>query len=334
MELLPKQVGNGNAWKLFRDVMCAEATEIQRAVDRLNPDSIEKVVRLICDCQGKVVLMGVGKSGLIAQKIAATMMSTGTTAMSLHASDAVHGDIGIFGSSDIAIMLSNSGETEELLALLPHINRRKISIIAIVGKTNSTLARHADVIIDAGVSREACPLNLAPTASTSVALAIGDALAMAIAQCKGFTENDFALNHPAGWLGKRLTLRVMDLMHGEDSNPRIRPDALWQEIVIALTGFRLGAVNVLDGGGKLLGLVTDGDLRRAMQLFPPNELAGITASKIMTRNPIVIPPEMLAYDAMQIMNQGKLGLSVLPVVNEQGIAIGMLRIQDLSRAGI
>src|SRR5258708_39634697 len=208
---------------------------------------------ILSACRGKIVLLGVGKSGIIAQKIAATMTSSGTAAVYLHPSDALHGGLGIVTSDDVVIMLSNSGETDELLELLPYLKRREVPLVAIVGNLKSTIAQRADAVIDASVDQEACPLNLAPTASTTVALAIGDALAMALMRAKGLTEDDFAHNHPAGQLGKRLTLRVTDLMHGGTQNPTIAGDAAWMEIITTITHYGLGAVNVIRNRGCLEG---------------------------------------------------------------------------------
>src|SRR5713101_6542840 len=227
----------------------AEAEAIGKAASRLQAKDIDRVIGILSDCKGKIVLLGVGKSGIIAQKIAATMTSSGTAAVYLHPSDALHGGLGIVTSDDVVIMLSNSGETDELLELLPYLKRREVPLVAIVGNLKSTIAQRADAVIDASVDQEACPLNLAPTASTTVALAIGDALAMTLMEAKGLTETDFASNHPAGQLGKRLTLRVGDLMHSGSQNPTIGRDASWMDIVSAITQYGLGAVNVVDSEG-------------------------------------------------------------------------------------
>src|SRR5438094_6494373 len=231
------------------DLLRAEADAIGKTATRLQPEEIDRVVALLSSCQGKVVLLGVGKSGIIAQKIAATMTSSGTAAIHLHPSDALHGGLGIVSQDDAILMLSNSGETDELVELLPYLKRKEVPLIAILGKLNSTIAQRADAVLDASVDQEACPLNLAPTTSTTVALAIGDALAMTLMRAKGLTENDFASNHPAGQLGKRLTLRVADLMHSGSNNPTIAADVAWMEIISTITHFGLGAVNVIDGEG-------------------------------------------------------------------------------------
>src|SRR5437588_3850230 len=247
------------------DLLRAESEAIAKAASRLRAQEVDRVVAILTGCKGKIVLLGVGKSGIIAHKIAATMTSSGTAAVYLHPSDALHGGLGIVNPDDVVLMLSNSGETDELLQLLPYLKRRDVPLIAIVGKVKSSIAQRVDAVIDASVDQEACPLNLAPTTSTTVALAIGDALAMTLMSAKGLTEDDFAHNHPAGQLGKRLTLRVADLMHGGPQNPTIAADAAWMEIITTITHYGLGAVNVVEADGRLAGIITDGDLRRSLQ---------------------------------------------------------------------
>src|SRR5882672_3742725 len=242
-----------------------ESEAIARTARRLQREEIERVVQLLAACKGKIVILGVGKSGIIAQKIAATMTSTGTGALYLHPSDALHGGIGIINAEDAVITLSNSGETDEVIALLPYLKHRQVPIIALVGNLNSTLAQRAEAVLDASVDEEACPLNLAPTTSTTVALALGDALALTLMQAKGLTPDEFAINHPRGQLGKRLTLTVADLMHRGRDNPTIALGAVWVEVVKGISAGGLGAVNVVDDEGRLAGIITDGDLRRAIQ---------------------------------------------------------------------
>ncbi len=295
---------------------------------------VERAIELLAACKGKVVLVGVGKSGVIAQKIAATMTSTGTVALHLHPSDALHGGLGIVNSDDIVIALSNSGETDEVLAMLPYLKQRSVCIIAVVGNLNSTLARCAEVVLDASVDQEACPLNLAPTTSTTVALAIGDALAMTLMQAKGWTLEEFAQNHPAGQLGKRLTLRVADLMHGGQDNPTICEEAAWLEIITAIGKGGLGAVNVLDSAGRLVGIITDGDVRRALGTLETGGLKSLTCDAMMTRNPVVAAPDLLAYDALRLMEERPSQISVLPVVDVERMCVGLIRLHDIVRSGL
>ncbi|HEX9630460.1 MAG TPA: KpsF/GutQ family sugar-phosphate isomerase [Pyrinomonadaceae bacterium] len=316
------------------EVLRLESQAIADTAARLNAADVQRVVDLLVACKGKIVILGVGKSGIIAQKIAATMTSTGSAALNLHPSDALHGGMGIINADDVVMILSNSGETDELIGLLPYLKRRGVSIIAIVGNANSTLARRADAIIDASVDAEACPLNLAPTTSTSVALAIGDALALTLMQVKGLTPNDFAVNHPAGQLGKRLTLTVADLMHSGGNNPTIRLGAEWLQIVKAISDGGLGAVSVIDDAGRLAGVVTDGDLRRAIQRLDHGPLESLKCDEIMTRNPVVAGPDLLAYDALRLMEERSSQISVLPVVDEDRVCVGLIRLHDIVRSGL
>ena len=311
-----------------------ESEAIAQAATRLQPEEIERVVKLLAGCTGKLVILGVGKSGIIAQKIAATMTSTGTGALYLHPSDALHGGIGIINADDVVMILSNSGETDELIEMLPYLKRRQVPIIALVGNLNSTLAHRADAVIDGSVDQEACPLNLAPTTSTTVALALGDALALTLMQVKGLTPDDFAVNHPAGQLGKRLTLTVADLMHSGADNPTIALGAMWIDAVKGISAGGLGAVNVVDGAGRLAGIITDGDLRRAIQTRDAASLASLQCVELMTRNPTVANPELLAYDALQLMEDRPSQISVLPVVDGDRVCLGLIRLHDIVRSGL
>lgn len=316
------------------DLLLMEAEAIRTTAARLSPDEVERALEFLKKCRGKVVLVGAGKSGNIAEKIAATLTSTGTAAVYLHASDALHGGLGIVTSEDIVVALSNSGETEELLTMLPYLKHRRVPIIAIIGNTSSTLARSADVLLDASVEREACPLNLAPTTSTTVALAIGDALAMTLMQVKGLTVDDFALNHPAGRIGKRLTIKVSDLMHSGEANPTIVESAAWLEVISAITRGGLGAVNVVDDAGHLLGIITDGDLRRTFQRINLSDLETLQSGAIMTREPVMASPEMLAYEALRLMEDRPGQINVLPVVNKERVCVGLIRLHDIVRSGL
>jgi arabinose-5-phosphate isomerase len=308
-----------------------EACAIENAAQRLVGGQVERAAQLVLDCAGKIIVMGIGKSGVIAQKISQTLTSTGTVAISLHPSDAMHGGLGVIAAGDVVIALSNSGETEELVAILPSIQKRGVSIISIVGNPNSTLARWSDAFLDASVDQEACPLNLAPTASTTVALALGDALAMSIMDTRGLTPEDFAANHPAGRLGKRLTITVQDLMH---ESPNVARTAGWLDVVKAISRSALGAVNVVDDDSRLLGIVTDGDLRRTIEKTEPGEFAELTADVMMTRSPVTTTPTTLAFDALRLMEDRPMQISVLPVVDGNGKCVGLLRLHDIVRSGL
>jgi arabinose-5-phosphate isomerase len=313
------------------ELLKLEACAIERTANTLNRETVEQAINLLLACESKVVVIGIGKSGIIANKIADTMTSTGTLAVFLHPSDALHGSLGVITRGDCVIALSNSGETDEILSLLPILKAREVSLIAIVGNTNSTLARNADVVLDASVDQEACPLNLAPTTSTTVALAIGDALAMTLMQAKNLTAEDFAANHPAGRLGKRLTLKVKNLMQ---ESPNISPNENWLDVVKALSRHALGAVNVVDAENVLIGIITEGDLRRTIEKTSVENLNGLTAEQMMTRNPTIASSEMLAYDALQLMENRPRQISVLPVVDEKGASVGLLRLHDIVRSGL
>ncbi|HEX8773887.1 MAG TPA: KpsF/GutQ family sugar-phosphate isomerase [Pyrinomonadaceae bacterium] len=316
------------------ELLRMESEAIARTAERLARAEVERAIALLAACRGKVVLVGLGKSGIIAHKIAATMTSTGTGAIYLHPSDALHGGMGIVAAEDIVIALSNSGETDEVIAMLPFLKHRGVPIIALVGNLNSTLARRADLVLDASVDQEACPLNLAPTTSTTVALAIGDALAMTLMQVRGLTPDDFAVNHPGGRLGKRLTLKVADLMHTGADNPTISADAPWLEVVTCISRGGLGAVSVVDGAGHLIGIITDGDLRRALQQIKPGNWETLTSGAIMTREPVVASPELLAYDALRLMEDRPRQISVLSVVDAQRVCVGLIRLHDIVRSGL
>jgi arabinose-5-phosphate isomerase len=318
----------------IQQLLRIESDAIAQTATRLDRAQVEQVVELLKNCGGKVVILGVGKSGIIGQKIAATMTSTGTAALYLHPSDALHGSLGIVQQDDVVIVLSNSGETDEIVAMLPYLKNRGVPILAIVGNVNSTLARRADAVLDASVDKEACPLNLAPTTSTTVALAIGDALAMTMMKVKGLTMDDFAVNHPAGRLGKRLTLRVGDLMHRDGENPTIETGSSWVEVVRAISKGGLGAVCVVNADGRLAGIITDGDLRRAIEQTSHESLAKLKSDDFMTRKPVVVTPELLAFDALRLMEDRPSQISVLPVIDGDERCVGLIRVHDIVRSGL
>jgi arabinose-5-phosphate isomerase len=318
----------------FANFLTLEADAIRETARRIGRDEVARTIELLAACAGKVVTVGVGKSGNVAQKIAATLTSTGTPAIYLHPSDALHGGLGAVAREDVVLVVSNSGETDEILAMLPYLKHREVPIISIVGNLSSTLATRADAVLDAGVDKEACPLNLAPTTSTTVALALGDALALTLMQHKRVTPEEFALNHPAGRLGKRLTLKVCDLMHGGDANPTVKTDAELLEAVRAISRGGLGAVNVVDEAGHLAGVITDGDLRRALERTRLEDLAALSCDAVMTRRPVVTTPDALAYAALQLMENRPSQINVLPVVDDAGVCVGLLRLHDIIRSGL
>jgi arabinose-5-phosphate isomerase len=318
----------------FGELLRHEAAAINNTAERLQPKQVKRAIEMLAGCVGKVVLTGIGKSGFIARKIAATLTSTGTRAVFLHASDALHGDLGILDKSDVVLLVSNSGETDEVIAMLPYLKHRNVPLISIVGNLASTLAGNSDVVLDASVDKETCPFNLAPTASTTVALAIGDALALTVMQIKGLTLEDFALNHPAGRLGKRLSLKVSDLMHSGDRNPILSPATSWLEVVSSITRGGLGAVNVVNDELVLVGIITDGDLRRVIQKSNPADLINLSAESFMTQNPVTVSPNELAYTALQVMENRPSQISVLPVIDTNHLCVGLLRLHDLVRSGL
>jgi arabinose-5-phosphate isomerase len=288
--------------------------------------------QLIYQCSGRVVVAGMGKSGHIGAKIAATLASTGTPAFFLHAAEANHGDIGMITGADILLAVSNSGETAELTALLPVVKRLGINVIALTGRPGSTLGRAATVVVDVSVPKEACPLDLAPTASTTATLAMGDALAMALLEARGFTKEDFARSHPGGNLGRRLLLRVEDVMRTGELIPCVAGDASLHEGLLEMSRKGLGLTTITDPRGKVLGVFTDGDLRRLLDRLDPIDLKAATMGSLMTPNPKTIGMHALAAEAAHLMETTP--CTALPVLDEQGILAGALNVHDLMRAGV
>jgi arabinose-5-phosphate isomerase len=318
-----------------KEVLNIEAKGIVSLVDRLD-DSFIQAVELLYDCRGKVVVTGLGKSGLICRKIAATFSSLGTPSFFLHAGDANHGDMGMVMEGDVVLAISNSGETEEILTLIPILKRIGVRLIAITGKRDSTLSRAADVVLDAGVLEEACPFGLSPTASTTAALALGDALAVILLERKGFKEEDFALRHPGGTLGRKLLLRVDDLMHRDGDVPLVGEQTLMKEVILVITSKRLGVTGVTDKQGNLIGVITDGDLRRGLQAYGDGILSK-RADEIMTRRPRSIEKDALALQALAKMEENvPRPITSLFVVEKPGdtVPIGILHIHALLKAGI
>ena len=318
-----------------KEVLNIEAMGIVSLIDRLD-DGFIQAVELLYNCRGKVVVTGLGKSGLICRKIAASFSSMGTPSFFLHAGDANHGDMGMIVEGDVILAISNSGETEEILTLIPILKRIGVRLIAMTGNHDSTLSRAADVVLDASVTEEACPLGLSPTASTTAALALGDALAVVLLEKKGFKEEDFALRHPGGILGRKLFLRVVDLMHRDADVPLVGEETLMKEAILVITSKRLGITGVTDKRGDLIGVITDGDLRRGLQAHGDRILSK-RAAEIMTLKPRSIEKDALASQALARMEENvPRPITSLFVVEQPAdrTPIGILHIHDLLKAGI
>ncbi|WKE66053.1 KpsF/GutQ family sugar-phosphate isomerase [Gallaecimonas kandeliae] len=312
-----------------RTVLEIERDAIEGLFQSLGP-AFDRACQILFDCQGKVIVTGMGKSGHIGGKIAATLASTGTPAFFVHPGEASHGDLGMITDRDVVVAISNSGETQEVLTLLPVLKRIGVATIAMTGKPDSTLARHSDVHLCVAVEKEACPLNLAPTASTTATLVMGDALAVALLHARGFTADDFALSHPGGSLGKRLLLRIEDLMHGGDQVPLVNEDILLRDALLEMTRKGLGMTAVVDGDGKLAGLFTDGDLRRVLDAG--HDVRTVSIAQVMTKGGVTVGPDMLAAEALHLMEGKK--INGLIVVDGNNRPIGALNTQDLMRAGV
>ena len=312
-----------------KEVLRTEAKAIQELIGRID-SNFEKAVRLILKSKGRVIVTGMGKPGFIAQKISATLSSTGTPSLYLHPAEALHGDLGRVTKKDCLIAISSSGETEEIIRLLPIIKRIGAVLISMVGSTNSTLAKNSDCVLDVSIKKEACPLGLAPTTSTTVMLAMGDALSIALQEKKGFKVEHFALYHPGGNLGKRLLLRVGDIMRKEKANPIVKEDKLVRDVLLKITQARAGSASVIDKKGVLKGIFTDGDLRR--QLRAEGNITNKKINEVMTRNPITVYSDMMAIDALEILQSKK--IDEVPVIDKKGKPIGLLDVQDLLKAGL
>lgn len=297
------------------------------SVDRNFPEAIEIIAR----AKGRVVVSGMGKSGLVGKKIAATLASTGTPAFFVHPAEASHGDLGMITDRDVVIALSNSGETEEIVNLIPFLKRFSVKLIAMTGNTASTLAKASDVHLYVGVQEEACPLGIVPTASTTATLAMGDAIAVALLSRNGFREEDFAQFHPGGSLGKKLFVTVGDLIHSGDSLPLITPDATMMQAVVEISSKRLGTAVVIDTEKKILGIVTDGDIRRGIEKWG-KPFFDMTAGEVMSRNPKTINPEELAAKALAIMEERQITTLVVP--DAQGQVLGIIHLHDILKKGI
>jgi arabinose-5-phosphate isomerase len=324
-----------------REVILAQARETLRVESEAVTDLIPRLderfvgaVQLLLEMTGRVIVTGIGKSGAVGRKLASTLASTGTPAYFMHAAEAIHGDLGMITDADVAIMITNSGETAEIVGILPVIKRRGAKTIAICGNEDSTVGQAADVTLDASVAREACPLGLAPTSSALAELALGDALAMALMRARGFTMEDYGETHPGGSLGKRVLLRVEDLVHGGEDNPTVSVDATVEEAVLTMsTAVVRGAVSIVDDQGKLQGLFTDGDFRVLMVRGEDrNAIMARPIVEVMTAEPTVARTGTLAVEALRVMDERE--FDNIPVVDDEGRVVGILDVQDLMKAGI
>lgn len=311
-----------------RRVLEVEGKALLALRDRVD-ETFDRAVELLAGCSGKVVVTGIGKSGIICRKIAATLASTGTPAIFLHSGEGSHGDAGMLMKGDVVVMVSYSGETPEVIGMLPLIKRLGLPLIAMVGRAVSTLARAADAVLDVGVSEEACPLGLAPTTSTTVTVALGDALALALLEYKGFRAEDFAVLHPAGSLGRRLLLRVVDLMHRGADLPLVAVDTSLKDTLVEMTSKRLGVTGVCSGQGELAGVITDGDLRRGLERV--DDVRTVMASALMTKNPKTIAAGALAAEAVAIMERH--AITSLFILDDRR-PVGIIHLHDLLRAGV
>jgi len=319
--------------KLARDTLTIEATALQTMRDRLegpNADALVRAVELLHDCKGRIVVSGIGKSGHIARKIAATFASTGSPAFFVHPAEASHGDLGMVTREDVFVALSNSGETDELLTIVPIVKRTGAKLIALTGAPESSLAKLADAHLDTSVEKEACPLNLAPTTSTTAALAMGDALAVALLDARGFQAEDFIRSHPGGRLGRKQLSYVSEVMRSIDETPKISIQASLQEALLEMTAKRMGMVITLDASNKVAGIFTDGDLRRLLE--KSTNLDGVTLKEATTSAPRTIPPALLAEEAIEMME--KYRINHLVVADNNGTLLGALNLHDLFAAKV
>lgn len=315
--------------ELAKDVLDIEAKAILRLKNNIG-DDFDKAVDILYNCKGRVIVTGMGKSGLIGKKIAATMSSTGTPAYFLHPAESTHGDSGVITRNDVIIAISNSGETQELLNLLPLIKRFGCEMIGMTGNLNSTLAKTSEVTLDISVEREACPLGKAPTASTTATLAMGDALAVCLMEEKGFTKEDFLMYHPSGKLGKGLTYKVSDLMITGDKMPVVSDDETFTDVINTISEYKLGMAMVVDSDRKLSGVLTDGDIRRTVIKY--HDISTLRIKDVMTSNPKRITSDAYAASALNLME--KFSITALAVVDENNVPVGVIHVHDLLRAGV
>lgn len=313
-----------------KNILRIEADAVSALVDRID-EKFVNAIELMHACSSKVVVTGMGKSGLIGKKIAATMASTGTPAFFLNPAEGSHGDIGVVSKGDVVLAISNSGETDEIITILPTLKRMDIKIISMTGNPRSILARSSDVVLDISVREEACPMGLAPTASTTAALAMGDAIAITLLNKKGFTEEDFAFFHPGGSLGRKLLLTVEDLMHSGDVLPVVKLDTLMKDAIIEISSKRFGITTVVDDESRLQGVITDGDLRRGLEKWG-EEFFSLQAGDVMTHKPKTINKNMMAVKALSVME--KYSITVIVVSDDENNIEGVIHLHDLLKAGI
>ena len=319
------------ALELAREALDVEGEAIRKLAARLGrDDSVPRAVALMMACRGRVVVTGMGKSGHIGRKIAATLASTGTPALFLHPAEAAHGDLGMVTPQDVLVAISYSGESSELAVVIPAVKRMGVPVVAMTGKPESTLALAADVHLDVSVEKEACPLNLAPTASTTATLALGDALAVALLELRGFKPDDFARSHPGGALGRRLLTHVRDVMRSGDAVPQVKPDALLADALLEISHKGMGMTAIVDDAGRPVGVFTDGDLRRLIEKV--QDFSTLAIRDVMHPNPRRVHPEQLAVDAVAIMEEFR--INQMLVVDEAGVLVGALHIHDLTRAKV
>ncbi|MBC7993059.1 MAG: KpsF/GutQ family sugar-phosphate isomerase [Rhizobacter sp.] len=325
----PSSFDAERALQLARDTFDIEARALLGLKSRLGPE-FAAAVKAVLACKGRVVVMGMGKSGHVGRKVAATLASTGTPAMFVHPAEASHGDLGMVTPGDVVLAISNSGQADEITAILPALKRLGITLVAMTGGAESTLAQHADIVLNSAVDEEACPLKLAPTASTTAQMAMGDALAVALLDARGFREEDFARSHPGGSLGRKLLTHVHDLMRTGEALPRVSPDTVFTELMREMSAKSLGAAIVTDPAGQVLGIFTDGDLRRCIE--QGRDLRGLTAREVMHRKPRTVRPNALAVEAADLMEEARITLVL--VVDGSGLLVGALSFNDLMRAKV
>ncbi len=320
-----------NTLSEIKKIIDVEISGLQTFKELLNKEC-ECAINEIFNCKGKVVLTGMGKSGLIAKKIASTMASTGTLAMYMHPGEGMHGDLGMVRKEDIIMALSNSGESYELNVVLSIVKRIGAKIIAITGKENSTLAKFADIVLCYGEVKEACPLNVAPTTSTTISLVLGDAIALTLMKMKDFKIDDFALYHPGGRLGKQLIMKVSDIMLSDENNPAIEETSSIKDMLLKITEKQSGAISITDKDGKLAGIITDYNIRNVLQR--EKDIFSMQISQIMTKSPVYVYDDEKAIKALEMMKDRGKPITVLPVVNRESVVVGMLRMHDIIRAGL